>query len=330
MTYAVGGLIQAYDYNTFASTGSPNVNDVWSVGSGNKGYGQSTLSEVAIGDIVYAINWANLFNAIQKSGNHQGSTLGLLINPNPIPGQLVLYEAAVASNISVITNNRLNAVAQSSTVPTTVTRNSTWNNYLEFTFTVTFSSNNAARYFFNAGGQIGFNFSHPTGTGINSAVNEVCSDTGTVWLSSPTGGSATLAGVTYNGVTKIGGGAPAETTINTNLGFHALTSTDQTLFQQDSTGGYYPYPYPYYTGSGSSSSLNPSYYPYYPYYGGNLFLRIRARLVSNVITFTILIDTTSTSTVSAGTTANLILRNPSTTYLANSWGTPGVIGSITS
>lgn len=333
MTYAVGGLIQAYDYNTFASTGSPNVNDVWAVGTGNKGYGQPTLPNVAIGDVVYAVNWANLFNAIKKSGSHQGSTLASLINPNPQPGQIILHEAAVAPNITTITNNRLNAAAQSSTVTTTAVRNSTWNNSLTFTFNVTFSNANSARYFFNAGGQIGFNFSHPNGTGINSALNQVCSNTGTVWLSSPTGGTATLAGIAYNGVTKVGGGAPAETIIYPNLGFHALTSSDQTLFQQDGTGGYYPY-YPYYYGS-SSSSVKPKpnyypYYPYYPYYGGNLFLRIRARVTGNIITFTILIDSTSSSTVSSGTTANLILRNPSTTHLSNSWGIPGVTSSISS
>ena len=42
MTYTSGGLIQATDYNGFVSTTSgANVNNVWSTGSGDAGWGQS-------------------------------------------------------------------------------------------------------------------------------------------------------------------------------------------------------------------------------------------------------------------------------------------------
>ena len=40
MTYSSGSLIEASDYNGFVSgTANANVNDIWSVGSGDKGYG---------------------------------------------------------------------------------------------------------------------------------------------------------------------------------------------------------------------------------------------------------------------------------------------------
>jgi hypothetical protein len=37
---------------------------------------------------------------------------------------------------------------------------------LTFTHTATFANGNAARFFFNAGGQIKMTVSHPSGTGI--------------------------------------------------------------------------------------------------------------------------------------------------------------------
>ena len=40
MTYSTGGLIEATDYNTFAT----NLNAIWSTGSGDSGWGQTTIS----------------------------------------------------------------------------------------------------------------------------------------------------------------------------------------------------------------------------------------------------------------------------------------------
>ena len=46
MTYSSGGLIQAADYNGF-TTNSGGLNDIWSTGSGDKGWGQTTFTAVA-------------------------------------------------------------------------------------------------------------------------------------------------------------------------------------------------------------------------------------------------------------------------------------------
>ena len=47
MTYSSGGLIQATDYNTFISTGTPNINNIWGTGSGDSGWGQTSIATVA-------------------------------------------------------------------------------------------------------------------------------------------------------------------------------------------------------------------------------------------------------------------------------------------
>ena len=73
MTYSVGGLIQATDYNGFASTTvGGNVNAIWgNNGSANYGYGQATtLSTMAVGATVAATDWANLVNRIKIGRAH--------------------------------------------------------------------------------------------------------------------------------------------------------------------------------------------------------------------------------------------------------------------
>ena len=47
MTYSIGGLIQATDYNGFVSTtANANVNDVYSTGATDKGWGQTAVGTV--------------------------------------------------------------------------------------------------------------------------------------------------------------------------------------------------------------------------------------------------------------------------------------------
>ena len=64
MAYSSGGLIQATDYNGFASS----VNGLWGTGSGNSGYGQSSTVPTVTGgtDTVTATQWATLIARMQS------------------------------------------------------------------------------------------------------------------------------------------------------------------------------------------------------------------------------------------------------------------------
>jgi hypothetical protein len=309
MTYSIGGLIQALDYNGFASTATPNVNQVWATGSGNSGYGQPTLSSVTAGQTITAAHWSSLFNAIIKSGAHQGTTLGAFNNPNPLPGEVISYESNLSSNIVSIFNQRLNAASQGGTSTTTATSTSTWSDAMTVTFTVSFASANAARYFFNSGGQFGLTFSHPMGVGINTVFNTIASGFGTIWLSSPTSGTVSLSGTNYSGVTQIGGSL-ANSTIYSNKGFYALNSSTQELARHIYTGG-------------------GGYYYYY-YYGNDSYISVRASYNgSGVVTVTVLWDEVPPGyAVSTGSQTTLVVKTPNSTYLSNSWGTPVVSSSI--
>lgn len=313
MSYAQYGIIQASDYNGFVGP-SPGatantLNAVWSTGSSAAGYGQTALGTVAVGQVVAAAEWANLVNKTANSASHQSSSITSVTAPTT--GGIIYYNANVVTNLSTIYSNRLNAVSQSATTANTATYGSTWLNAITFTHTVNFASGDAARYFFNAGGQLAITCSHPSGSGINLLLNNLASNIGTVVLSSPTSGSASIAGTSYNGITKIGGGGSSPS-ISTNTGYYNLTTSNTNVFYQTASTG----------PSGYLSTFI------------NIFIRTNGTVgsngdVGNVITISTVWDEIPNGlTVSAGSATTVTIRPPETTYINNTWGSPTVSGTV--
>lgn len=309
MTYAQYGLVQAADYNALtggpSSTTANTLNVTWATGTGNAGYGQPAEGNVAIGDSVTAGKWANLVNKTSNSATHQGSTISSV--SAPVAGGTVTYVSAIPTNLSTIYSNRLNAQTVGSTTANTATRGTTWNTALTFTHTATFANADAARYFFNAGGSLKITCSHPSGVNIDLLFNNLASNVGTVALSSPVSGSISVAGTTYNGVTKVGGGGNAPT-ISTNSGFYALTTANTTLFTQ-------------------TASTGPAAYL-------STFIRVIGAVNSNaspsvVTLYTVWDEVPDGFTVTSGTATTLTAQAPETTNLANTWGTITLAGSVT-
>lgn len=318
MTYAQYSLIEASDFNGLVgnaiTTTSGQLNTVWSTGGTTAGYGQTAVPTVgnpattAIG--VTANDWANLVNSTSNSALHQGTTITSVTVPTV--GSSVSYVAGIQTNLTTIYTSRLNAAAQGTTTSNAVTRGTTWADSIVFTHTATFANGNAARYFFNAGGQLAMTVSHPGTTGINLLYNNLASNVGTVVLSAPSTGTVSIASTSYSGVTKIGGAGNAPT-ISANTGYYALTTSNATIFTQ-------------------TASTGPS-----SYLGS--FIRFIARSngtqgsngdAGSVITiYTIWDEVPNGLTVSAGSVTTLTVRPPSTTRIANTWGTITLAGSVT-
>lgn len=329
MTYTSGGNIQASDYNNFA-TAAANIGPVFNIGSSDYGYGQlsngqTTIQTVSVTNaptgLVTAAQWNIIITAVNSSRKHQaGAAYANILTVGANPAQNtglstdgVIYASVDQSGtivplttlIADSVNNRRNADSQGTTTTATSTNNSGWSDYLTFTNQISFANDNQARYFFNAGGQIGISLAHGPSTPntINPLIQDLCSELGTIWLSS---GTCTLAGSNYTGLTQVGGTA-ARQTINTGLSFYALTGSNQQGVRQGSDVSYRVY----------SSS----------------FLTINYRYNSPTVTITATIDEVFTSgtgtTVGTPTTCSISVRNPETTFLTNSWGTPAVTQSIT-
>jgi hypothetical protein len=315
MTYAQYGLIQATDFNTLVGT-NPNttsgtLNTVWATGGTSAGYGQTAVGQVTAGGTVTAAGqWNALVSNTANAATHQGTSISAVTAP--VTGNTITYVSAISTNLTTIYNSRLNAASQGTTTSNTATFGSTWASALTFTFTATFANGDAARYFFNSGGQLALTCSHPTGTGINLLLNNLASNVGTVVLSAPTSGTITVSSTSYSGVTKIGGGGNAPSPYLTNNGYYALTTANANVFQQ-------------------AASTGPS---------GYLSTNIKFLIKSNgtqgtngdagsIITIYCLWTEIPTGlTASSGSATTLTLRPPETTYLANSWGAVTLSGTV--
>lgn len=310
MAYAVNQKILSSDINGFVST----VNGIWSLGAGDSGYGQPPISGVVTTNKITAPTWVNLISTISSAATHQGTTI-TAITP-PVQYSKINYFSALTTNITSINTNRLNAALQGGTNATTATNSTAWSDYLQFDFIVAFASDDNARYFFNSGGQLGITASHPDSGNINTVINRIAAAMGTIWFSSPTSGSVSLNGISYNGVTKVGGGEPGATIINSSYGFYAWNLLMTQVLEQKETSFIYPVPPKpapngYYS-SGTKAVITVGY---------NSLGTLTIRLVFDEIP--------NGALVASGTTATITVRNPSTTYITDSWGTPTVTSTVT-
>jgi hypothetical protein len=329
MTYSSGGLIQATDFNGFVSTGTPDINDIWSTGATDSGWGQTALSTVSVGGTVTATNWASLVNTLASMGNQTGTTI--TSRSAPTAGQTISVLAAVATDISSCNTNRANAAAVGSTSTTwtgaaakttgTGTGTNAWT--ITWTQTVTFASADAARYFFNAGGRVYLTMNKSSvGTDNDADWNTFIGKVGTISFTG-IAASKTLGGVAYTGTSRQGGTGGTQTTLSTATGWYALTAgaAATTIFQLNDTVS--------------------------PYTGDTVITTAAKNAGSTVLTLTTTWNSSAragagqSTNISGGTdtaspfssygTAPTVLCRyvpPSTTYLTASWGTPAVASSV--
>lgn len=331
MTYSIGGLIEATDYNTFAGNTTAGLNRVWSTGSGDAGWGQTSISTVSSSGVVTATNWATLVNTLSTTGSQ--STTTLTSRTAPVTGNLVAILANVQTDITNCTTNRGNAtssgtisttwtgsIAKTTDTGTTTKPGTAWT--IVWTQTITFASADAARYFWNAGGLVRLDMSKTsTGRDIDSDWNSFVGTVGTLFVSGRVNSAAqTIAGVSYTGFTRSGGSGTPSPNLTTT-GWYSLTA-----------------------GAGATTmwQLAQTVYPY-----TSEFIRVTAA-VDATRTILTLVTTWNqgTQTNATGITGGTNTASPYTAFgtapavlcrfippstaqgLSDSWGTPTVASSI--
>lgn len=236
MAYSSGSTILALDYNTFAQGGASvnhgvaNINTVWGVGSGDKGYGQSTTLPVVTGgtDTVTATQWSTMIARLNSVLTHQaGSGSGITA---PTAGATIAYLNTLSSSITTGFNNRLNATSNATDVTGAAPAAYVWNTSTPTTAqiirTATWANADQARYFFNAGGKLILTFA-VTNTLGNSKGADWASLLGTKML------SLTIGGYTN---TRNGTGGTATST-NTAVGYWNAGTAGQTVITLTSASG---------------------------------------------------------------------------------------------
>lgn len=329
MTYVSGGLIQAADYNGFVNDSANNINKVWSTGTGDSGWGQTTISSVSAGGTVTATQWATLVANLATAGSQTNSTL--TSRTQPVAGNVIAVLANVATDINTVTNNRGNAVASGTeygvfsgtTSKTAATGSGTTPWTITFTHTVTFASADALRYFFNAGGIVRLQYGKSsTGTDHDPDWNTLAGQCGSINLTGRVNSAAQLiAGTSYTGTTRIGGSGGTQTTLATTTGWYNLTGSPTTIFQLNNASSPYTPEYIRTTATATSTTVLTLVTTWVDDGSSG------AGVSSNISGGT---ATTSPSTTITGTAPTTLVTYipPSTTYLTASWGTPTIAASV--
>lgn len=296
MTYASGGLIQAEDYNVFAFR----VNRVWGTGTGDSGYGQSTtIANISASTTVTASQWSTIRDRVNSATQHQfgtNSNVGVFSS-----GAVVSYNANVPINLDRIYDNRLIFNSTRGT-PSTTTLGNVWNTATPTVFnqvrTITFTSGDAARYFFNGGGRIGIALSVSSGTDNNKETD---------W----TNLTAAVGTYSIDALTSVRSGTGANVTVDGSAnGYHDLSSANVTLIKISSTTS--------------------------PYTANNLEIIIKTNgtqgsngdkgsvLTCYINYYDAESDLWAADAVNMTMWANVVITPPETTNLTNTWGTPTV------
>jgi hypothetical protein len=232
-------LIIASDYNTIQSK----IATIMGSGSGTTGYGQ-TLASSQVGQYVKITvdQWNNLRDDIIRCRQHQtGTTIGSSAPedvgyvagtnlPQPTVAKQVResWRVAYSAMADDCETNRLTAPPPPSqaTLANLVSqqvRTTAWNGTIRQTVTVTWTSADEARYFFNTGGQIEFSSSRSGGSAgaKNITWTTILSNMGTIKFN-------------YTGVSTTGTGDY----LGTN-GFYEVGTSDELIFEKDAPAGAY-------------------------------------------------------------------------------------------
>jgi hypothetical protein len=330
MTYSAGNVILAADYNGFANDSANNIGNVWAVGSGDKGWGQSNIANVAALGTVTATQWATLVNNLSAMGSQ--ANIAITSRTAPVAGNTISILANVATDIDNVTLFRGNAAASGteygiftgnvSKTTATGTGNAAWT--ITFTSTVTFPSAAQARYFWNAGGLVRIQYGKSsTGTDHDADWNTFAGQCGSIYLTGRVNSAAqTIAGTSYTGTTRLNGSGGTQTTLTTTTGWYNLTVSPTTIFQLNNVTAPYQPEFIRTTATATSSTVLTLITTWVDDGTSG------AGVTSNISGGTAV---TSPATVIGAATAPTTLVTyipPSTSYLSNSWGTPTIAASV--
>ena len=328
MTYTIGSLIEASDYNTFTTT--PNgLNDIWATGATDKGWGQSGFTSASIASTVTATQWAQLVNNLGSSGSQTNTAL--TSRTAPTAGDTIGILAALSADITSVTTNRGNAAASgteygtfsgtTSKTSATGSGQSAWT--ITFTHTVTFPSADQARYFWKAGGIVRLKYGKSsTGTDNDPEWNALAGYCGTINLTGRVAGAAqTIAGQSYTGTTRLSGTGGTQTTLATTTGWYNLTGSATTIFKLNNATSPYTGEFIETTATATSSTVLTLVTTWSDDGSSG------AGRSSNITGGTATASPSTTITGTAPTTLVTYLP-PATTYLTDSWGTPTIAASV--
>ena len=211
MGYVAGSTILDDEYNTFVnSSSSPyGYNHFAGTGALNYGLGQTEIATNVAGDTITAAEWNSLFTGMDNIANHTNDTLTSTAARSA--GDTIAVKSALEADLASLAaevaggSTSATAVSAGSELQSSVS-STRWTGSHIVEHSITFASNNALRWFFNAGGTMRMTFTRNSNgggsaTSKDSSVDELISAVGNFDLKA---GVSTRSGsgetVTTNGL----------------------------------------------------------------------------------------------------------------------------------
>ena len=242
------GGTAAYASQAAVDAASPAVGAVYGVGYGNRGYGQTgiTLTPVVPTQIIASTEWTDMRNALAVIREHQTGGVPAAIPPTTVleVGDVIqAHESGPPTNDAFDFNSQISLgdssrfVADpakvgtfSTTGASSSTRGSSWGSgsgSIDCIFDFGFGTEDAARYFFNSGGEIRIDMTHPAGTPQDndwrtSLITRLGQVRMTYTATSSTGTSGLSSGIGFYDLT----GSYQTIIDGTNIGTGAYTTND--------------------------------------------------------------------------------------------------------
>jgi len=225
MAYQAGDTILDDQYNTFVnSSSSPyGYNHFAGTGSAEYGLGQTPIAVTSAGATIQASQWNALFTAMDNIGNHTNDTL--TTRSAVSAGDTIAIKAAVEADLATLAASvaagspNATALTTSSSLQTITTASEGWDNTATHEHSITWSSADQMRWFFNAGGKVRIVTS--TTQASTNPKDQAFIDLGTALGNIDIGAQATTRGGSGESPDTGGSGLA--------LGFHDLTASYQEL-----------------------------------------------------------------------------------------------------
>ena len=242
MAIVARSIVEATDFNQLAGTTASNspfpsaeaaqnrLNALYGVGWGDRGYGQPSpsLPAIAKGSLIAGIDWQNLLTVLQTCNSY----LGLSITGAPSlssylsGGSIAAINFDWATAISAVDNSRLSALSANLLNKNllTDTRTTSWTEKPQLRAELDFGTEDAARWFFNSGGQIvvSSSFVPSSATAHNQSWQQLLTDAGTISIGA-------------YGSQRTGGGTTG--TLYSNIGYYSLNDSAQQVFSIQPSSG---------------------------------------------------------------------------------------------
>lgn len=232
MAYSKGDVITAATLNGFLTT----MRTVYGQGTGDRGYGMTTITQadVAAAAVINSAHWTNLRGMMANVATHQGSVSTIVpANLLEVTDVITAHETGspslnaydLDSIITELDTNRLTAAAGGMTLTSahgTVTRATAWTS-IDGAIKVDFGSEDAARYFFNSGGEIRVRFAHAGGV----------SDRDDAWRTMFT----SIGTLAIKARSSTRSGSISTSFLDATKGYYTLTDTNQPILNGLNIGG---------------------------------------------------------------------------------------------